>query len=341
MSAKIISFYCHKGGVSKTTTTFNVGWKMAELGHRVAIVDADPQSNLTGMAMNFHRLDKSQIEVLYKKHGDIYTDAKDYITGPSEPPVTLNLAPILDNNHLFLIFGHLGLANLEANLQLGLSLSSEIERLAPLPGFYPTLFRKTAEKHKLDYLLIDTAPSIGALNKCLIMGSDYFIVPTMPDYYACQAIESIATFLPEWVGLTSKFRNPGALATAAEYVFSEKLPQFLGYIVQNYNIRKGQPTASFRGWISNINKKVSESGGMVSKLKKAGMCIQTDEYCLAEISDFNTLIAKSQECAKPVFSLTDEELQYTGKVLTQQLDTVERFNHTFEELAKRIINLAT
>ena len=46
-----IAFFNHKGGVSKTTTTFNLGWMLAEKGKRVIIVDTDPQCNLTGMAL--------------------------------------------------------------------------------------------------------------------------------------------------------------------------------------------------------------------------------------------------------------------------------------------------
>ena len=46
---KKIVFFNHKGGVSKTTSTFNIGWKLAEMGHRVLLVDADPQCNLTSV----------------------------------------------------------------------------------------------------------------------------------------------------------------------------------------------------------------------------------------------------------------------------------------------------
>jgi chromosome partitioning protein len=46
MAQKIV-FFNHKGGVSKTTTTYNLGWKIAEKGKRVLLVDADPQCNLT------------------------------------------------------------------------------------------------------------------------------------------------------------------------------------------------------------------------------------------------------------------------------------------------------
>lgn len=49
---KIISFFNNKGGVSKTTTTFNLGWKFAQLGYKTLIVDTDPQCNLTGLCLN-------------------------------------------------------------------------------------------------------------------------------------------------------------------------------------------------------------------------------------------------------------------------------------------------
>ena len=46
-----VALFNHKGGVSKTTTSFNLGWMLAEQGHRVVMVDADPQCNLSGLVM--------------------------------------------------------------------------------------------------------------------------------------------------------------------------------------------------------------------------------------------------------------------------------------------------
>jgi len=37
----------HKGGVTKTTSTANLGACLAEAGHTVLIVDCDPQANLS------------------------------------------------------------------------------------------------------------------------------------------------------------------------------------------------------------------------------------------------------------------------------------------------------
>src|SRR5713226_5310408 len=50
---KRISLFNHKGGVSKTTTTFNLGWILAEMGKTTVIVDCDPQCNLTGVVLSF------------------------------------------------------------------------------------------------------------------------------------------------------------------------------------------------------------------------------------------------------------------------------------------------
>ena len=51
---KIFTFYNHKGGVSKTTTSFNVGAYLAkEKKKKVLLVDVDPQSNLSELFFSY------------------------------------------------------------------------------------------------------------------------------------------------------------------------------------------------------------------------------------------------------------------------------------------------
>ena len=51
--SKIICLFNHKGGVSKTTTAFNLGWMLASKGKKVTLADFDPQCNLTGMILGY------------------------------------------------------------------------------------------------------------------------------------------------------------------------------------------------------------------------------------------------------------------------------------------------
>ena len=61
-----IALFNHKGGVSKTTTTFNLGWMLAEKGHRVVMIDTDPQCNLSGLVLD---PDSSiQFDEFYEQH---------------------------------------------------------------------------------------------------------------------------------------------------------------------------------------------------------------------------------------------------------------------------------
>jgi Mrp family chromosome partitioning ATPase len=55
--AKVICLFNHKGGVSKTTTAFNLGWMLARKKKRVLLVDCDPQCNLTGMVLGLEDLE--------------------------------------------------------------------------------------------------------------------------------------------------------------------------------------------------------------------------------------------------------------------------------------------
>ena len=62
---RVIAFANQKGGVAKTTTTLNLGVALSELGHRVLLVDLDPQGNLTmSQGLNPDAIERSMFDVL-------------------------------------------------------------------------------------------------------------------------------------------------------------------------------------------------------------------------------------------------------------------------------------
>jgi chromosome partitioning protein len=334
----LISLFNHKGGVSKTTTTFNLGWAMAARGKRVLIVDADPQCNLTGTVLGFGGV--NDFSTFYKNNpGANISDCLAPVfkgTGARLKPAKITKT---QNKNLFLLAGNIDLSENETQISVALSTSAAIPALQNIPGSVCALLRMTAEAHKLDAVLIDMSPSVGALNQCLLMGSDYFIVPTSPDYYCNQAISSLARVLPRWNNSVSIFR-----ASTLLYPFPIAPPKFCGIISQRYRPRSGNPAQSFQQWIDVIKKTVLNE--LVPVLASNSMSVSAPQfkkskpadspYNLINIADFNSLIAQSQKFNTPVFALSDAQIEQAGIILQTMKDSRDAFKKCFDSLSNSI-----
>lgn len=100
------------------------------------------------------------------------------------------------------------------------------------------MIRKTAEEKGVDIVLIDLNPSLSAINQALIISSDFFILPTSPDYFSEMAIRSIARVLPNWERWAKQAR---ALFEDVTYPLPMNTPKFLGYTVNDFTNHKGKP----------------------------------------------------------------------------------------------------
>ena len=65
----------------------------------------------------------------------------------------------------------------------------------------------------------------------------------------------------------------------------------------------------------------------------------SEDYNLINIADFNSLIAQSQTHTTPVFLLTQEQIEQSGKVWANMKKSRDDFNDTFSDFAKRIIEI--
>lgn len=340
-----IALFNHKGGVSKTTTTFNLGWMLATKGKKVIIVDADPQCNLTGMVLGFST--KEELEGLYEKKQNIKSGLAPAFESRPKLIEAVDCLPVEGCEGLFLLPGHVGFAEYEVTLGIAQELSGSIQALQNLPGSISYLLQKTADKFKADYILIDMSPSLSSINQNLLMTSDFFIIPTSPDFFSVMAIDSLATILPKWYAWAQKASGMRILQDA-DYPFPKVRPLLLGTIVQNYRIRNGNAAASFQNWIDAIKEAVSAR--LMPSLLNNSMLLDQRMYesqeigsdlCLAKISDFNSLIAKSQKNQTPVFALTSKQIKQFGNVLKITQKTQEKFKTTFDKLADKIIFLTS
>ncbi|MCV0322752.1 ParA family protein [Stenotrophomonas riyadhensis] len=343
-----ISLFNHKGGVSKTTTAFNLGWMLAEKGKRVLLADCDPQCNLTGMVLGFKGTE--DFAAVYEAGGvrNIRDGLAPAFESRPAPIVPVECEVIEGQDNLFLIPGHIGLAEYEVTLGIAQELSGSLVTLQNLPGSINHLFHLTAQHYGCDFIIVDMSPSLGPINQNLLMTSDFFLVPMAPDYFSVMATESLATVLPKWKSWATQAQASSVLQKAT-YPYPSVNPKFLGTVIQKYRIREGQtPSAAFQKWIDEIEAGVKSR--LLPSLDACGMLLDQAVYLeadadptkpLLQMSDFNGLIALSQKHKVPVFALTDDQLEQDGIVLERTRKSMNKFKELFETAADKIIALTS
>ena len=159
---KIISFSNQKGGVGKTTSAVNVAASLGVLGHKVLLIDLDPQGNATS-------------GVGIPKKGLKYT-INDVLAGglPAKQAILKT-----EFNNLDLIPTNIALAGAEYNLyREGGAEKVMKEALAPIKDDY-------------DYIIIDCPPSLSMLTVNAMVASDGIIIPMQCEFYALEGLSQL------------------------------------------------------------------------------------------------------------------------------------------------------
>lgn len=356
---KSICLFNHKGGVSKTTTTFNLGWSLADAGKKVLMVDLDSQCNLTGMVLGYEMLDEG-MDSFYSDRGNLTLGPiVEYLINGGQPETYLStdkgrVHPTLNDN-LFLLPGHLDVSDLDSQISVSLKIAAGIPATRNIPGNLPKTLQLIASSYEVDYILYDLSPNVGGLNEVILMSSDYFIVPAAPDFFCWQAINSLAKNIPKWHRELQLFKssNDGNSSTAIK-----NFPQFLGMIQQRYRPRKGAPAKSFEKWMTSIRSAVDSTlvpnlsaincitprGKVQDAIENSESSSDLSAYDLAHISDFNSLIAISQQLSTPVFSISDQQIKDSGQfghALSTMKKNRDAFNEQFKGLAQRVLQLTS
>jgi chromosome partitioning protein len=167
----VIAVTNQKGGVGKTTITFNLAKELASHGHRVLAIDNDPQGNLTSSFLNDDPT-KLVANIL-----DVYERSSEKIT------------PDCIENNLHLV---------GANIQLAKITESGFDIIFLLKEWLDSM------KDKYDYALIDCLPSFGYLNMAALNAADSLLVPTKPAPFAFVGLKDLF----DTVDKTKKRLNP-------------------------------------------------------------------------------------------------------------------------------------
>lgn len=290
---KSIAFFTNKGGVGKTTLTCNLAAYLAtQQGMRVLVVDADPQTNATQ-----YMFKDSVLKEIYDKKSafTIYSMARPLSQGKGFS--TDNKFRQSSAFKVDVLLGDPRLALIEDTLASDWNSGG-------VRGVRTTyMFREfLANCYDYDYVFFDMGPSLGSINRAVLIACDYFVLPLSMDIFSIRATENISTWLKEWqrrLDLHLKALQDPEEVEIDDLTFRLRL---LGYVNQQYTAKRD--ATGERRAVKAYEKIMSEVPQAIERTlvndhsEPAGI-----DYRLGSIPNLHSLVPMSQNSRKPIFEL--------------------------------------
>lgn len=191
---RVIAVANQKGGVSKTTTTVNLGIGLAREGKRVLLVDTDPQGSLTA-SLGYVEPDEIPITLANILTAVINEEEVNPAGGILHHEEDIDIMP-----------GNIELSALE--VVMGNVMSREL-----ILKDYIDMMRE-----RYDYILIDCMPSLGMMTINALVAADYVLIPVQAAYLPVKGLQQlIKTILMVKKRLNRGLEILGILLTMVDY----------------------------------------------------------------------------------------------------------------------------
>jgi len=327
---KKLVFLNNKWWVGKTTIAYNTATKFAEKWYKTVLVDLDPQCNLSRLALWEH-FDNN---LFSWSENNIFGVLKWVIEGWWDVNTKIEFQELREN---------LSILSWSLNLSLyeDLLSSSFAEAWAWQPLWYyntSAIYRFLNEKwlnEEIDIFIIDVSPSLGLLNRAILLWSDYFVTPLNPDVFSLQWIENLWKTLDKWKQI---WKNSAKVMANTRDIPSSRVLNwewlFIWYIINSYNQYKKREIKSHREWIDKIPEFIKKY--LSEKHCKNWLVESSCKNPLVKIKDYWELPSDWQIKSKAIFELVPWEDFNWAKWTKENL---ELSKIQFEELINNLIEI--
>lgn len=321
---KSVAVFNNKGGVGKTTFLCNLAASLAQhFGKTVLVVDADPQCNATQ-----YMFDDATIETIYEKGSFTLLDVvKPLAHGKG---FVKTLSPRRSSSfRLEVIPGDPAMSLEEDKLASDWvqATGGDVRGLRTTFLFSQLLSRCA----KYDFVFFDMGPSLGSINRAVLVAADFFLTPMSTDIFSVRAIDNISLSLSSW-----KKKLERALDDIADSLDELEIDnphwrlQFLGYLTQQYTAKtiRGtkQPVRAFDKIAKKIPVRIERQliANFTRKPRSATF------FDLGSIPTLHSLIPLAQSAHSPIFGL-----KAADGVVGAHFTKVREYGDTIKEIAER------
>ena len=294
---KVLTFFNNKGGVGKTSLAYHLAWIYADLGLNILVADLDPQSNLTAAFLS-----EDEIAELWDE-GKLGTTVFDCVKPLTEIGDIAN--PILKQcgENLYLLPGHVALSRFEDTLSRewpdSLGSRSLYRPMRILSAFWQVL-QMAGNQINADLILVDVGPNLGAINRSVLIATNYVLIPLGADLFSLQGLKNLGPALrewrEEWSNRVTHWNKSQVIAEHPDFQLPCGEMKPIGYVCQQPEVRMTRPVTAYRKWVERMP--------IVYRETVLGLPYDNGEHLLATIKHYRSLVPMAQEHRKPIFKLT-------------------------------------